>query len=648
MTVKISQLPAGSALAGTEPIPTVQTVSGTLTTVATTPADVVVYVQGQPLSTAQVQQVIGNFVPTADNTDSVGSSTKRIAASYVTQSYVGANNTPVLNGGVVGYWPITSAESGTSLTPVNYAIPSNLGLVQSSRYNASNTWDYRTDQRLFEIYLSKYGAVFNGTTDDTAALADAINAMQALWGGNAPRRVFMPSGGLTAKINTAGALTFYCGAVGIDFNGLILDATGLTSGVAVTVAGAGASPYSAYANSAPVENFNLLGSSSDTATTVMLSVTGNTPKAGEVAGGFLRNFRVMGGSVGMDILSNVYVLAIDNGSFFNQTQYGVRFTGGAASGENISFHGGVIGNVFNSSNTGVGLYLTTGAADADFNIFGMSIDYCNQLISQLSGRLTLTGCHLESGVTAPITSIPKFIDVQQAAATGYSSAFRMKGGVLYIGGSSAPSAIITASNANQTTIELDTTIENPNHWAVQLLNVTDTSTPSVEVSATSLQYWNAPVLYGPINEIYNGGFETGTLGGWTQSSATITWSAQSTTKHSGTYALEGTAATAQSSSIYQVIPVKTGQRTLSNVWLNVTSHTAGSVGASVKFYQDAALSVEIGNGYTAALESATTAGWVESTATGIVPAGANYMGVVVYGSGFEGTFYVDDIAVAVF
>ncbi len=44
----------------------------------------------------------------------------------------------------------------------------------------------------------------------------------------------------------------------------------------------------------------------------------------------------------------------------------------------------------------------------------------------------------------------------------------------------------------------------------------------------------------------------------------------------------------------------------------------------------------------------TTLGWAENLANGIVPAGANYMGVVVYGSGFEGTFYVDDIAVAVF
>ena len=149
MTVKISQLPAGTALAGTEPIPTVQTVSGTLTTVATTPADVVVYVQGQPLSTAQVQQVIGNFIPTTDNTDSVGSSTERIAASYVMQSYVGTNNTPVLNGGIVGYWPQTAAEQAAGVTPTNY--------------------------QYVPLDLRRYGADPTGVATSDTALANAIS-----------------------------------------------------------------------------------------------------------------------------------------------------------------------------------------------------------------------------------------------------------------------------------------------------------------------------------------------------------------------------------------------------------------------------------------------------------------------------------------
>lgn len=64
----------------------------------------------------------GNIIPSADNQFSLGNASFRFANGYFgTQLYVGSSNTPVLNGGIVGYWPQTAAEIAAGVTPTNYA-----------------------------------------------------------------------------------------------------------------------------------------------------------------------------------------------------------------------------------------------------------------------------------------------------------------------------------------------------------------------------------------------------------------------------------------------------------------------------------------------------------------------------------------------
>ncbi|HET9109080.1 MAG TPA: hypothetical protein VFN79_18030 [Steroidobacteraceae bacterium] len=57
-----------------------------------------------------------SLIPAADNTYSLGS-----PSAAWTQLYLGANHTPVLNNGVIGYWPQTPAEISAGVTPTNYA-----------------------------------------------------------------------------------------------------------------------------------------------------------------------------------------------------------------------------------------------------------------------------------------------------------------------------------------------------------------------------------------------------------------------------------------------------------------------------------------------------------------------------------------------
>lgn len=86
--------------------------------------------------------VSGNIIPSADNQFNIGSASFRFANGYFgTQIYIGPNDVPILNGGTVGYWPQTAAESAAAVTPTNYAIPSHIavGIILAARYGATTS-----------------------------------------------------------------------------------------------------------------------------------------------------------------------------------------------------------------------------------------------------------------------------------------------------------------------------------------------------------------------------------------------------------------------------------------------------------------------------------------------------------------------------
>ena len=96
-----------------------------------------------------------SLIPAADNTYSLGSP----AAAWA-QLYLGANHTPVLNNGVIGYWPQTAAELAAGVAPVNLSF----------------AWGN----------LLRYGSnVVPGTTDMSSALVSALKVNQ---------RVYVPAG----------------------------------------------------------------------------------------------------------------------------------------------------------------------------------------------------------------------------------------------------------------------------------------------------------------------------------------------------------------------------------------------------------------------------------------------------------------------
>ena len=575
----------------------------------------------------------------------------KISALPAAGAITGAELVPVDQGGVTvqtttgatgAINPVTAAETAAGLTPVNFRQPSDQSLIQALRYNASTSWDYRTDQRLFEIYLSKYGAVFNGTSDDGPALADAINA---IYSAGTRRRVIMPSGNLTAKINSG--LPLYCGALGIDFNGLILDATGISSGNVLTLNGNGASPYSRSSDSLPYENFVILGDTTAGNTATLISAAGSSTYPGEISGAVLRNFALYGGAVGISLGENLYLFFVENFRILNALSVGLDVPAGATAGENVCFRAGQISNTISGSNTGLGIRLQATANDYGIRMQNVSIDYNDQAFEVLGGQLFFDNCYIEMNNTAnPVGAVTLTGPAVIAGAT-------FMGGEIALSDTTAARVnVLTVAGGAATRIKLlGTRVASNGTPTAQIVNVTDGGASTVDVQGVTIDnFYKGSSLAGPLNRLYNGGFETGSLAGWNDTgSSGYTWVVNTANPHSGTYALEitSTGTSASGSIVSGTVPVRPGQQILSDAWLDVTALTAGSVEAIIEFAADTGFSVNYSSVVACGEFTATTSAYTEGNYSGVVPSGVNYARMAIACNGtFTGTVYADDFKLA--
>lgn len=545
-------------------------------------------------------------------------------SEYVSRSVIGRR-----------IWARTAAEITAAVAPSDFAYPSDQALEQSRRYGFN--WSDRRDQHLFELYLSKYGAVFNGATDDGPAISQALDALNAL---GKQRRVRMPSGGLTAKINSG--FTLHCGGVGVDFNGLTIDATGIAAGNVITIAGAGSAPFSRYAAMLPFENFTLLGSVNEADSPTMIYVQGDAVN-GEVTNSALRNFVVYGGKVGLYLGDYVYIFPLFDGVVQNQKQYGVQVHCSVTAGENLNWHGGSISNVQRSDNSGTSVYLENVGGNKALGLHGVSIDYSDLAINIQRGILSCFGCHVEVNNTAnPVANIT--LNAGQAA-TGLN----FQGGMIAI--TDATKARASIFNVNGGFVTAATKLYTYDYPAV----IANTSNGAqIDLAGSTIEYngatqANVPVLGSALSQLANGDFEAGNLNGWTLTGTgggNYTWTADNAVKHLGNWSAKAVAINASNGSIYEVIPCRPGRKLYVDFWTNVSAFTAGSVTPTVFFYQDAALTELVGS-QTVHTYNAVTGGWDRQTGRYTVPAGANFARVGVNGNAFTGTFNVDDITAAV-
>ena len=193
-TIKFSQLPPANPLGGTELIPGVQ--GG---------ADVVTTPQALALYTSE------NLFPGVTNVNTLGTQAKAFS-----QAYLGPNGTPVLNDGVVGYWPQTAAEEAAGVTPTNFAYQ--------------------------PLDIRRYGVDPTGSSDSTAGIQAAIAVAAQMNGGvvRFPAGTFKTTG---ISVTTSGIVLQgegysgynYTSATPIPSYSTIILYAGTSGGIAVNV-----------------------------------------------------------------------------------------------------------------------------------------------------------------------------------------------------------------------------------------------------------------------------------------------------------------------------------------------------------------------------------------------------------------------------
>ena len=332
---------------------------------------------------------------------------------------------------------------------------------------------------------------------------------------------------------------------------------------------------------------------------------------------------------------------IHNGKFWRR---GASFSRVTNAGEMINFRGGVFFNGVNSEGSAVDIY-EDGTTNIDASFVGTSLDYSDYLVDVASGTWKFTNCHPENN-----NSNPQFIARYTGGADRTRLVFDESYPAAGPGGSGhiapAPTlgraAMILA--ANNTTVAYKGRLSYFSMTNTRVIASLDGGTgPIVEITGWSetpnggLQ----AVPYEPNNLLHNGGFEVGSLAGWT---ATSGWTIDATTHKTGSFSAKCTAATTLSTSLSQTFPVKPGEQYSIHASCKVSGLTAGDAKLRIQFFAADASTVVSDNSSSSGTISSDT-DFKAIGAKYLVPQGAVTMKVNLYVQNAIGTFWFDDAGV---
>jgi hypothetical protein len=272
-------------------------------------------------------------------------------------------------------------------------------------------------RRIYEgpINALWFGAVGDGVTDDTAAIQNAIDALDG------EGTIFIPSpinyylflSSLTITRNVA--LSGEKPDVLLDFTNLAANETAITIN-AGTISALG-EYESALSNLILVGSYSALNRGVDYPDTSGDFTPGTYGLQLNTQNLVLDNVMMLGFEYGVGFGSNAYLINFKNATF-RYCNYGIYFdaTDKTNLGENIAFNNCVIGNNIN------GIYNYLG----ELNLIACSLDY-NQIHiyynqtkyeGVISSKLSLIGCHLETGENEDAS--PKIINTGTLLISGGS------------------------------------------------------------------------------------------------------------------------------------------------------------------------------------------------------------------------------------
>lgn len=227
------------------------------------------------------------------------------------------------------------------------------------------------------LSVKAFGAKGNGTTDDTTAVQAALTSVVNSGKGGT---VYFPPG--TYKITSG--LTVNASYVSISSEGATIDASTMTSGVAVTITGTVFLPYKQ--STTVIEGFKIIGNSTTGSVTGLRfhTVGGSGEGSSHIT---IRNVNISYFGIGIDLGDRAYAINFIGSDVYYCNICVNQNSGIVDGGEKIQFNG----CIFFNSNTAIKV-----RGDAsDFNFLSCSLDYNTVQLDVYQSRVFMTDCHIE-------------------------------------------------------------------------------------------------------------------------------------------------------------------------------------------------------------------------------------------------------------
>lgn len=301
-------------------------------------------------------------------------------------------------------------------------ITGRVGSVIANEHGALSTENGRAVGHV-ESALQRYGAVFNGTTNDTAALQETINWFAATH----PRSVMRLPNMVNQRARLASTLFNDMAKVAIDFSQLELRPDAGVTALQLTGTDAAVHPQAAMF----LQNFHIVGPGRAVAGTrgifhhredgVLMG-----PGASRYA---LRNFSISQCDIGEEYGNTAWGIGHYGWSIFEFNSAGIRVGSGYPDGYELPvYYGGALLNGIN------GIDLQRG----QLTFVGSSLDYMRKFGTIQNGRVHLLVCHQETNqrrASYPANHIPWTIS--------NNGAMLVKGGRLVMSDGNAGEMMLT-------------------------------------------------------------------------------------------------------------------------------------------------------------------------------------------------------------
>lgn len=194
------------------------------------------------------------------------------------------------------------------------------------------------------------------------------------------------------------------GSQAVDFDGALLDATGLASGIAVEIV---PDAPDARTSQMPVAGLRLEGVDDGTGTLSLLKIG----RPGDMDGGNTAHLALhepvlTGGRDGLVLGAQTWCNTLINPKINRQHRRGISWEfGNANAGEQLRVFGGVIHDQVRAAGDAYDAVAFYCAQAATAHFYGTSFDYADYLFHILAGEILFSGCHFENNRDRPMGRI---------------------------------------------------------------------------------------------------------------------------------------------------------------------------------------------------------------------------------------------------